>query len=150
MLKQKIADDLKQAMLSGDKDKVELLGMLKSAILYKEVADGTREEGLSEDKIIDVLSKEAKKRSEAAQMYIAAGDKERASKELAEKELIDIYLPEQMSDEDLEKLVDEVIEQVNPDGLKDMGKVIGGVKSKAGNLAEGSKIASLVKQKLSQ
>ncbi len=149
MLKQKIADDLKQAMLSGDKAKVELLGMLKSAILYKEVADGTRESGLSDDQIIDVLSKESKKRNEAAQMYKTAGDDDRANKELSEKQLIDGYLPEQMSDGDLEKLVSEVIEEVNPDGIKDMGKVIGAVKSRAGNLAEGSKIASFVKQKLS-
>lgn len=148
MLKQQITDDLKQAMLAGDKPKAELINMLKSAILYKEVELGVREAGLNDDQIIDVLTKEAKKRQEAADMYKSAGDNEREQKELSEKTVIMAYLPEQMSDEELEALVNDVVADLNPEGLKDMGRVIGAVKTKAGASADGSKIAQLVKDRL--
>jgi len=150
MLKQKLADDLKQAMLAGDKQKAELLNMLKSAVLYKEVELGAREAGLTDEQVQDVLAKEAKKRAEAAAMYKDAGDEERASKEQSEQDVIEAYLPEKMSEEELQKIVDEVCEQVKPEGMKDMGKVIGAVKGKVGNQADGSLIASIVKAKLSQ
>ncbi len=148
MLKQQIADDLKQAMLAGDKPKAELLNMLKSAVLYKEVELGVREQGLTDQQIVDVLSKEAKKRQEAADMYTAAGDSERASKELGEKQIIQAYLPAQMDEQELTILVEEVIADVKPEGMKDMGRVIGAVKAKAGNAADGALIAKLVKDRL--
>lgn len=150
MLKQQIADDLKQAMLSGDKQKAELLNMLKSAVLYKEVELGVREQGLTDEQIVDVLAKEAKKRQEAADLYKSAGDSEREQKELSEKETIQTYLPEQMSEDELSALVEAVISDVKPEGIKDMGRVIGAVKAKAGNTADGAMIAQLVKAKLSQ
>lgn len=149
MLKQKIADDLKQAMLSGDKPRVELLNMLKSAFLYKEVELGTRESGLTDEQIIDVLSKEAKKRQEAADMYKSAGDTEREQKELSEKAVIAGYLPEQMSEEELTDLIEQVLGELKPEGMKDMGRVIGAVKSRAGASADGAIVARMVKQKLS-
>lgn len=149
MIKELLSTNLKQAMLSGDKSRVELINMLKSAILYKEVELGVREAGLTNDQIIEVLSKEAKKRQEAADLYGKAGDSEREEKELKEKAIITEYLPEQVSDEVIEAAVDEIISSLKPEGMKDMGKVIGSVKSKLGNQADGSKIALLVKQKLS-
>ncbi len=149
MIKELLSTNLKQAMISGDKSRVELINMLKSAILYKEVELGVREAGLTDDQIIEVLSKEAKKRQEAADLYGKAGDGEREQKELKEKEIITEYLPEQVSDEVIEATVDEIISTIKPEGMKDMGKVIGAVKSKLGNQADGSKIALLVKQKLS-
>lgn len=149
MIKELLSTNLKQAMISGDKSRVELINMLKSAILYKEVELGVREAGLTDDQIIEVFSKEAKKRQEAADLYGKAGDGEREQKELKEKEIITEYLPEQVSDEVIEATVDEIISTIKPEGMKDMGKVIGAVKSKLGNQADGSKIALLVKQKLS-
>ena len=148
MLKQRIADDLKQAMLSGDKQKAELLGMLKSAILYKEVELGVRETGLDDNQIIDVFTKEAKKRQEAAELYAKAGDEERAQKERSEKEVINTYLPEQASEADIVIAVEEAISNLRPNGLQDMGKVIGAVKSKLGARADGGVIAKIVKEKL--
>lgn len=148
MLKQKLADDLKQAMLAGDKPKAELLNMLKSAVLYKEVELGVRDTGLTDDQIVDVLTKEAKKRQEAADMYKNAGDEERASKEAGEKELIAGYLPEQMSEAELAEVVSAKVTEIKPEGMKDMGKVIGAVKSEVGNKADGAVIAKLVKGSL--
>ena len=149
MLKDRINSDLKTAMLSGDKTRVEILKMLKTAILYKEVELGLRETGLSVDQTIDVLTKEAKKRLDAAEMYTKAGNVEKATAEQAEQAVIKEYLPEQLSDEEVDAAVDEVIALVGAPELKDMGKIIGQVKAELGNTADGSRIAAAVKQKLS-
>jgi uncharacterized protein YqeY len=146
MLKQQIDQDLKKALLSGDKIRTEVLRGLKSAILYREVADGARESGLSEDVLLTVLAKESKKRDESAGMYAQAGVQERADTELAEKAIIDGYLPAKLSDQELEELVDEAIKELG-DGAQ-MGPVMSKVRARAGANADGAKIASFVKSKL--
>ncbi len=148
MLKQKIEDDLKSAMLSGNSDVIEALKMVKAAILNKEVELGVRDVGLSDDQVIELLSKEAKKRLESSKVYAEAGREEQAAGEKSEYDLIQKYLPKQLSDEDLMSLVDETLSQMGEVSMKDMGKVIGVVKSKAGASADGGKIASVVKQRL--
>lgn len=148
-LKDRIQADLKAAMLSGDKTRVSALNMLKGAILNQEIADGTRDTGLTDEQVIVVLTKEAKRRIDAAEMYQKAGREEQAAAELFEKTVIETYLPAQMSDTELSDTVDTIIAQVKPEGLKDMGKVIGAVKAKVGNTADGGRIASFVKEKLS-
>lgn len=147
-LKQQIDQELKQAMLAGDKTLTSTLRGLKSAILYVEVAKGSREQGLSDPEIIDVLTKESKKRQESADLYAQGGNNERQQAELTEKEVIDKYLPAQLSDDELSVLVDDVIKQLGIDSMKDMGKVIGAVKQKAGAGADGGRIAATVKAKL--
>jgi uncharacterized protein len=148
MLKQRIEQDLKTALLSGDKGRATTLRGLKSAILYVEVAKGVREQGLSDDEIIEVLSKEAKKRQESADLYRQGGREEKAADELAEKEIIAGYLPKQLSDEELTVIVDEVIDQSGASGAQAMGRVIGLVKQKAGASADGARIAAIVKGRL--
>lgn len=148
-IKQKIDQDLKVAMLAGDKFKVSALRGLKSSILYAEVAAGNREEGLPEPEIVNVLGKEAKKRQESADLYSQGGNQEKAEAELKEKNIIEQYLPEQISDEDLELLVDDVINTLGAPTIQQMGQVISGVKAKAGATADGARIAQLVKEKLS-
>jgi hypothetical protein len=146
-LKRQIDDDLKTAMLAGDKVLVTTLRGLKSAILYAELAAGKRDEGLPGPEIIDVLTKEAKKRQESADLYEQGGSQERANAELKEKAVIAKYLPEQLSEEDLQKLVDEAVAQIGNNPQK-MGQIIGAVKQKAGAAADGATIAKLVKEKL--
>ena len=149
MIKQKLQDDVKAAMLAGDSLRLETLRGLKSVILYAEVAAGKREEGLTDDEILAIFSKEAKKRQESAELYIQGGAQEKADKELAEKAIIEAYLPAQLSEAELAAIIDEVLNEVKPAGLQQMGQVIGQVKSKVGNTADGSLIAKLVKEKLS-
>ena len=149
MIKQQIEQDLKAALLSGDKIKATTLRGLKSAILYAEVASGKRAEGLNDEEIINVFTKEAKKRQESADLYIQGGSQERADAELKEKKLIQQYLPAQLSDEDITKIVDECLKELGPVTVKDMGKVIGLVKSKTGAAAEGGVVARIVKEKIS-
>ena len=149
-MKEQIDKDLKEALLAGDKPKVETLRGIKAAILNEEVAQNTRDSGLSDDQIQNILAKESKKRQEAADLYKQGGSPDRADAELAEKGIIDSYLPEQMSEEDIAKLADEAITATSASGIQDMGKVIGAVKAKAGSSADGSVIARIVKEKLSQ
>ena len=149
MLKTQIDQDLKVALLAGDKTLATTLRGLKSVILYAEVAKGSREQGLSDEEIIGLLTKEAKKRQESADLYKQGGNEEKANAELAEKKVIEKYLPEQRSEEDLQKIVDDVMKELNLNSKQDMGKLIGAVKAKAGASADGGVIARLVKERLS-
>lgn len=149
MLEQKIEQDLKTALLGGDKQRVSTLRGLKSVLQYSKVATGKRETGLTDDEVVGLLSKEAKKRQESADLYIQGGSSERAQAELAEKTIIEEYLPAQLSEEELRKFVDEAIASTGASGPQDMGKVIGQVRTKAGAAADGAAIASLVKERLS-
>ncbi len=148
MLKQRLQDDVKTAMLAKDAGRLECLRGLKSVILYAEVAAGKREEGLDDDEIMSLFAKEAKKRQESADLYIQGGSQERAEKELAEKAIIEEYLPEQLSEEDIAKIVDDVLAVTGAADAKAMGQVIGAVKQRVGNTADGSLIAKVVKEKL--
>lgn len=149
MLRQQLDDDLKAALLARDSLRVDTLRGLKSVILYADVAAKKRESGgVSDEEVIALLAKEAKKRQESADLYLQGGSQERSDKELKEKSIIEAYLPPQMSDEELGSLIDEVIAQQHAEGMQAMGKVIGAVKAKTGSAAEGAKIAQLVKERL--
>jgi|SRR6476469_932711 len=145
MLEQQLEDDLKQAMLSSDSFKVQTLRTVKSVLLNKKVADGTRDTQMSDDDVVTLLTKEAKKRQESADMYNSGNRPELAEKELAEKAVIDSYLPEQMSEADLTELVNQV---VSAQSDANMGQIIGQVKAQAGAGADGALIAKLVRERL--
>jgi uncharacterized protein YqeY len=149
MLRSRLNDDVKAAMLAHDPLKVETLRGLKSVILYADVAAKSRDSGgIADEEILTLFAKEAKKRQESADLYIQGGSQERADKELAEKVIIESYLPAQLSVAELSTMIDQVIAEQQASGLQAMGKVIGAVKAKAGNTADGSVIARLVKEKL--
>lgn len=147
-IKQQLDHDLKQAMLCGDKVLATTLRGLKSVILYAEVADGKRDTGIDDAKIVDLFTKELKKRQESADLYIQGGRDEKATAELAEKAVIQRYLPAQMTDEELADLVDIVIAELPELNQQAMGRIIGMVKARAGNTADGTRIAAMVKQKI--
>ncbi len=117
--------------------------------MYAEVAAGKRETGLDDESIVSLFAKEAKKRQESADLYVQGGSQDRADKELTEKAIIEEYLPAQLSEAELVAVIDEVISQVKPEGPQQMGQVIGQVKSRVGNTADGALVARLVKEKLS-
>lgn len=145
MLKETLNQDIKTALLAGDKHKAEVLKSLKSAVLYEEVAQKVRDTGLSDEQMLIVFGRESKKRGESAEVYKNAGHQDRADVELTEKAIIDAYLPQQLSDEELAKIVDEII-VANPDAQ--MGPIIGMVRAKVGQRADGGRIAAAVKAKL--
>jgi uncharacterized protein YqeY len=142
--------DLKAAMLAGDKNKTEVLKGLKSALQYEAVAMNSQDRSLTDEQVQKVFAREAKKRQETAELYKNAGENARANKETAEKEIIDGYLPKKLPEEEVAKIVDEQIAELNASTQADMGRVIGAVRSKLGALADGAVIARLVKEKLSQ
>lgn len=148
MLKARIDQDLKTALLAGNKVLATTLRGLKSVILYAEVAKGVRGEGLPDEEIVVLLGKEAKKRQESADLYRQGGNETKAAAELEEKTVIEQYLPEQLSDDELTAIVDQAIAASSATGPQAMGQVIGVVKLKAGAAADGGRIASLVKQRL--
>lgn len=148
-IQQRLTDDLKQALLAGEAERVTVLRGLKSVILYAEVAEGKREEGLANEQVVGLFQKEAKKRQESADLYTKAGEQERANKELAEKAIIEAYLPEQLNEDEIRALIDQAIEEVGSSEVRNMGQIIGLVKQKAGGSADGSVIARLVKEKVS-
>ncbi len=150
MLEEKIQQDLKAALLSGNKTEAEILRGLRASLLSVKIDQGKRDSGLNDDEVIAVLGKEAKKRQESADLYVQGGNQERADAELAEKTLIEKYLPAQISEEEITKLVDEAIAATGAAGPQAMGQVIGAVKSKTGASADGSVIARITKERLSQ
>ena len=147
-LKERINADLKSAMLSRDALKTQTLQGLKAAILYEEVAKKVRETGLDEAEIEQLIAREAKKRDEAAELFERGGNKASAEKERAEKVILSVYLPAQLSESELSALIADVITERRPEGQKDMGRVIGAVKSRVGNSADGALVAKLVKDQL--
>jgi uncharacterized protein len=147
-LKEQINQDLKTAMLAGDKTLTTTLRGLKSSILDAEISKGVRETGLSEQEITDILAKEAKKRQESVELYVQGGNQEKADAELAEKEVISKYLPKQLSEQEISELVNQAVDELGNDPAN-MGKIIGQVKAATKGAADGALIAKLVKEKLS-
>jgi uncharacterized protein YqeY len=148
MIEERIEQDIKTALLAGESDKVTTLRGLKSALLNLKVATGKRESGLTDEEVLPVLAKEAKKRQESADLYVQGGDQTRADKELSEKAMIETYLPAQASEEEITAAVDSAIAETGAAGPQGMGQVIGRVKAQFGAGADGSLIARIAKEKL--
>jgi uncharacterized protein YqeY len=149
-MQDEIERDIKTALLAGDKVKAETLRNIKSALLNEAISQGARDTGLSDEQVQKILARESKKRQEAADLYKQGGADDRASAELAEKTIIDAYLPEQMGEGQVAKIVDEEIAEAGQVSLQDMGRIIGAVKSRTAGSADGALIARIVKEKLSR
>lgn len=147
-LKSQIENDVKAALLSGDRFRAEVLRGLKAVILNEEVAQGKRDEGLDDAIIEQLIAREVKKRLDSAQQYEAAGRPELVIAEHAESKVLEAYLPEQLSEDDIKVVVLETIAALGVSGPQAMGQVIGAVKGKLGNAADGATIARLVKEAL--
>ena len=148
-LKQKLQSDLNDAIKSRNTVSAETIRMVLTAVTNEEVA-GKEKKELSDAEIITVLTREAKKRREAAEAFEAGGRADRAAAERAEGEVIAGYLPEQLSEDDVKKLIAETIAAVGATGPSDMGKVMGGLKAKVAGKADGALVSSLVKEALNK
>lgn len=145
MIEQRLEQDLKTAMLARESFTVTTLRGLKSTILNVKVAAGTRDKPLPDNEVIALFSKEAKKRQEAASMYMQGGSIERADAELAEKAIIEAYLPAQLSEREVATIIEATIAD-EPDAA--FGQIISIVRQKTNGSADGAVIARLVKEKL--
>ncbi|GAC1392457.1 MAG: GatB/YqeY domain-containing protein [Candidatus Saccharimonadales bacterium] len=147
-IKQRLTQDLKAAMLSGNKNDALILRGLKSVILYDEVASGNRESGISDQRITELFAKEAKKRQESADLYHQGKNDERASAEIYEKTLIEKYLPQQLTDDELQTITGSVITDIGPVTGQTIGKIIAEIKNRSKGKADGGRIAAIVRAKL--
>ncbi len=147
-LKQQIDGDIKQAMLQKRKEELTALRAIKSAILLVETEKGAGE-GLESDPEMKLLAKQAKQRKDSADIYTKEGREDLASKELFELEVINRYLPKQLSDDEIEQVVKNIIDKVGASGPQDMGKVMGSATKEMSGTADGKKISEIVKRLLS-
>ncbi len=147
-LKAQLDNDLKAALLGGDRFRAEVLRGLKAVILNEEVSQGKRDEGLDDTTIQTLIVREVKKRADSATQYEAAGRPELVEAEQAEAKVLSEYLPEQVSEDDIKELINKTITDMGVSGPQAMGQVIGAVKGKLGNSADGGTIARLVKEAL--
>jgi len=148
-LAETIQNDLKAALLSGDRFKGDVLRGLKAAILNEEVALGKRDTGLPDDEIEKIVAKEVKKRQESIRLYEENGRPELAATEKEEIAVLETYLPKQLSEAEITDIVTATIDEMGATGMQSMGMVIKAVKDKVGNTADGATVATIVKSKLS-
>lgn len=151
-LKSRLQDDLTAAIKERDELRSATLRMTLAAITKEEVA-GTSARELSDDEVQKVIAREAKKRREAAEAFAGGGRTEQAERERAEGEVLADYLPQQLSDEELEALVGEAVDEARAggaEGPKAMGAVMKIVNPKVAGRAEGGRVAAAVKRRLAQ
>ncbi len=146
-LKETLKTDLTEAIRSSDKVVSGTIRMVLTAITNEEVS-GKEARVLTDDEIITVLSREAKKRREAAEEFAKAGRAEKAEEEKAEGEVIAKYLPAQLSEDDIKALIAAAVASTGAAGPADMGKVMGAIKPLIAGKADGGLVSSLVKAAL--
>jgi uncharacterized protein YqeY len=146
-LKEKLRSDLSAAMKARDELRTRTLRMVLTAVSTEEVA-GKRARELSDDEIVKVLTREAKKRREAAEAFAQADRAEQAQAERDEGAVLDTYLPAQLSDEELAALVAAAITESGAEGPRAMGQVMKVVNPKVAGRAEGGRVAAEVKRQL--
>ena len=143
----RIQQDLKQAQLTRDEVKVSTLRLLLSEIKNAEIAKGG---GLSDEDIVGVIQREVKKRKEGALGFRQGGREEQAQREESEQKVLEGYLPKQLSNEELTKIVESSINELGAASIQDMGKVMGVIMGKVALRAEGGIVSVLVKERLSK
>lgn len=146
-LKQQIDSDIKKAMLAKSKEELEALRSIKSLILLAETDRGASAE-ISTDTENKLLMKAAKQRKESADIFRQQNRADLAERELFQLEVINRYLPKQLSEQEIENVIKSIIQQVNAKGPQDMGKVMGTATKTLAGQAEGKIISEIVKRLL--
>ncbi len=144
----RINADFTKAMKAGDKVKLETLRSLRAALKDKEIALRGQGKKLSDEEILASITSAAKKRRESIDEFTKAGRTERAEEERKELKIIEEYLPEQLSPEEIETKVRAVIEQTGAESMKDMGKVMASVMPELKGRADGKEVQNIVKKLL--
>ena len=145
MITDTITQKIGEALKTHEEIKLSTLRLLSSALNYEFIA---KQYKLSEDEELVVVRREAKKRKEAIEVYEKVKAFDRAEKEKKELSILQEFLPPEISDEEITKLVNETLKETNASGLADLGKVISLVRTKAKGAVDGAKVAQLVKMKL--
>ncbi len=146
-LQNKVMTALKEAMKSKDQTALTALRAVKSAILLAQTQSGASDV-LTEEQELKLLQKLVKQRKDSAAIYLEQGRKDLALPEIDEAEVISQFLPEALSEEEIEKVVVMTIDSIGAEGMKDMGKVMGIVSKELAGQADGKTISNIVRQKL--
>lgn len=149
MLKQKLKEELKQSMLAKDTLKTSVLRMVLSAINYYEIQKGGAGYQASDEDVLSVIQKEAKQRKDSIEQFQKGGRQDLVDKETKELELLKVYLPQQLNEEEIRNLVKEAINQTQSTTIADMGKVMGALMPKVKGKADGGMVSQIVKEILS-
>ena len=144
-MREKILNDLKQAMKDQNKDLLTVLRMVKGAIQMEEIK--VKHE-LNDDEIVTIISREIKTRKESINEFEKGNRQDLIDKTKAEIELLKPYMPAQLDEEEIKKIIDEVIAKINPSGMSDMGKVMGSLAPMIKGKADLGHVNSLVREKL--
>jgi uncharacterized protein len=148
-LKEQIGEDIKTAMKAKDKLRLQTVRGIKKAILDKEVELRPQgQDSLTPEQEIELLSQQAKQRRDSIEQFTNAGRDDLAEKESQELVIIETYLPEQVSNEEVAKIIDELIASSGATTMKDLGKVMGPAMKQLKGKADGKKIQELVKSRL--
>jgi len=145
---EQVKKDLIKAMKSGDKFKLSVIKMLKSALMNEEINLGGNGSGLTDDQVLAVIKREVKKRNGSIEEYTKYGKMDAVEDLKKEVEVLSIYLPEEMSDEELNKHIDEIIAEVGASSIKDMGRVMKELTAKYASQIDMGKASGFVKAKL--
>lgn len=144
-LKAKITEDMKTAMKAGDKNRLKTVRLILADIQRKEI--DSREE-LDDAAVLTVIEKAVKQRRDSIEQFVKGGREDLSAIEEAELKIIQAYLPEQLSDDEIAALIDEAIAATGADNIRDMGKVMGAIKSKAAGKADMGIVGAMVKARL--
>ena len=147
-LLENLNDQLKDAMKSKDKIKLDALRAIKSAILISKTSSGP-EKILSLEDEIKILQKLVKQRKESAEIFKNQNRIDLSNPEYAQADVISTFLPDQLSDEEIDSIISEIINEIDAKDMSDMGKVMGIASKKMSGKADGKKISTIVEQKLS-
>jgi uncharacterized protein YqeY len=148
MLLEKIKSDLKEAMKNKEAEKLSVLRMLVSAINNEAITLGKKDEGLNEEEVIKILKREVKKRKDSVEQFTAGGRPELAEAEQKEIEILNVYLPAEMSEEEVKKIVTEVIAEMGEVAPSQFGLVMKTVMAKTAGQADGGMVSKVVKEVL--
>lgn len=148
MLKEKLQEDLKQAMLAKDETTVSTLRMVLSSLNYYEIQKGDAGYKASDEDVMTVIQKDAKQHRDSIEQFSSGNRQDLVDKEARELRVLEKYLPEQMSEEEIKKLVDEAVSETGASSLQDMGKVMGMLMQKTKGKADGSMVSKLLKERL--
>jgi uncharacterized protein YqeY len=150
MLKKQLQTDLRDSMLAKDAEKTSTLRLLLSAITYYEIQKGGAGYEATDEDVLAVIGREVKQRNDAIEQFMIAGREELAAKELKEKAILEVYLPEQMTEEDIRKLVVEAVKKTGASTPQDMGKVMEVLMPQVKGKADGTLVSKIVKESLAQ
>ena len=145
-IEERLNQDMKTALKSNDKVRLETIRLLRSQIHNAGITKGKE---LSEEEVLEVMAKEVKKRKESIKMFEDGGREDLVEKETQEMEIISSYLPEPLNEKELETIVSEAIKETGAESMRDMGKVMAVVMPKTKGRADGKQVQELVKKKLS-